>query len=258
MNYDTATETIIRIRLLKISKWADRELGSWIRRKISDDDNEEDRCNINVITWAIGRYWDFALSRAQCWLRCEKAHAEIVGRWAGTAVSPSGPSRQRKNGNDTNEEQRNEYSDIEDEPDKDENATASNDEQLINELADMFHLSKDCESPTDTAADIDTDICANAGADIGIGLGTSTGTGIGTGIDSGTHITNHEPSDDAISSHLGRQLLKLHGNGGDVELFVDYRIEFDWTGEVQSVVHADLAIPGPCKSYFKFILLILV
>ena len=221
MSYDTATETITRIRLLKISEWADRELGSWIRKRISGSDNgeKEDQCNVSIIAWAMGRYWDFALARAQCWMRCERAHAEIVGSWAGAADISSGPSRQRRKKTETNKSQSNESI-----PDFEDSNMAVPDKELINELARIFHSSKNPESLRGTNNDTDTHTCADAGN------------------------TSIEPSIDAASPHLGRQLFKLHGGGGDVELYIDYQIELDWTGEAQSIINADLAVPGPCKS----------
>lgn len=250
MTYDIAIETITRIRLLKISKWADQELGSWIRRKTSDDNDgdheEKDRCNISIIAWAMGRYWDLALARARCWVRCEKAQDEIVGGWVGAADASSGTSRQRRKKAETNKSIRNGSSSgaEEESAEIDNDSVAASDSEMINELAKMFHSSENSKPSPQT--DVDNVACAEAGRD------TSTNVSTGPGV--GTYITSTEPPLDVVSPHLGRQVLKLHGGGGDVELFINYRIKFDWTGEAQSVVDADLVVPRPCKFSLFFFL----
>ncbi|KAF1968811.1 hypothetical protein BU23DRAFT_601951 [Bimuria novae-zelandiae CBS 107.79] len=66
---DTLTSTILDLKLVNLSHWADRELGAFIRAKGQDLGNA---------CWAIGSYWELAKKRAEYWQRCEVAFAHLI------------------------------------------------------------------------------------------------------------------------------------------------------------------------------------
>ncbi|KAJ4305173.1 hypothetical protein N0V90_000704 [Kalmusia sp. IMI 367209] len=68
---DTLTITIIDLKLMSLSNWADRELGSFIRAKADNKD-------LGNACWAIGSYWDIAKKRAEYWHRCEAAFGHLI------------------------------------------------------------------------------------------------------------------------------------------------------------------------------------
>ncbi|RAR03413.1 hypothetical protein DDE82_004954 [Stemphylium lycopersici] len=71
---DALATEILDFQLLRISPWAERELGSFIRTKAQDKD-------LGNASWAIDSYWDIAKKRAQHWHKCETAFSHLlVGR----------------------------------------------------------------------------------------------------------------------------------------------------------------------------------
>ena len=281
VKFDTATETISNIRLIEISKWADEELGSWIRKKILD---EEDQGDINIIAWAIGRYWDVALSRARCWVRCEKAYAEIVEEWiannGGTFLKTKKSEKKKKkmvqaekrekqqhhwmsmvsikrdnhegndnskgNGNDNIRDAAGSDNDNELRYNGNETQEKSNQTQATPNEDNIHKVPNLKESVEDLSAILCSffkDQDQDHEHNQGQGFLSST-----NGIDLGSEI-----SSSALLPHLGLQLLKLHGHDGDVELYINGHIEIDWTGEVTYTPDIDLAVPQPCKLLFFFL-----
>jgi hypothetical protein len=73
---DALANEIIEMHLLRISPWAERELGTFIRGKGQEKD-------LGNASWAINSYWEIAHKRAQYWHKCETAFAHLlVGRTA--------------------------------------------------------------------------------------------------------------------------------------------------------------------------------
>jgi len=73
---DTLASEIIEMQLLRISPWAERELGTFIRSKAQERD-------LGNASWAMDSYWEIAKKRAQHWHKCETAFAHLlVGRTA--------------------------------------------------------------------------------------------------------------------------------------------------------------------------------
>jgi hypothetical protein len=71
---DALVHEIIDLHILRISPWAERELGTFIRGKAQERD-PGNAC------WAIDSYWEVARKRAEYWQKCEKAFARLmVGR----------------------------------------------------------------------------------------------------------------------------------------------------------------------------------
>jgi len=73
---DALANEIIEMQLLRISPWAERELGTFIRSKAQERD-------LGNASWAMDSYWEIAKKRAQHWHKCETAFAHLlVGRTA--------------------------------------------------------------------------------------------------------------------------------------------------------------------------------
>jgi len=62
------------MQFLRISPWAERELGAFVRAKAQERD-------LGNASWAMDSYWEIAKKRAQHWHKCETAFAHLlVGR----------------------------------------------------------------------------------------------------------------------------------------------------------------------------------
>ncbi|KAG9192874.1 hypothetical protein G6011_11608 [Alternaria panax] len=73
---DALVNEIIEMHLLKISPWAERELGTFIRARTQERD-------LGNASWAMDSYWQIANKRAQYWHKCETTFAHLlVGRTA--------------------------------------------------------------------------------------------------------------------------------------------------------------------------------
>jgi hypothetical protein len=73
---DALANEIIDMHLLRISPWAERELGTFIRTRAQERD-------LGNASWAIDSYWEIAKKRAQYWHKCETTFAHLlVGRTA--------------------------------------------------------------------------------------------------------------------------------------------------------------------------------
>ena len=76
MTVDTDTHSITTLSITRLSPWAERELGKWIRaRAESSDVGGKD---VSSICWAMGRYWEMAQKRARFWIRCQECFPELV------------------------------------------------------------------------------------------------------------------------------------------------------------------------------------
>jgi hypothetical protein len=67
---DTLANEIIDMHILRLSPWAERELGTLLRAKAKEND-------IGNACWAIESYWQIARQRAQYWRRCETEFAHL-------------------------------------------------------------------------------------------------------------------------------------------------------------------------------------
>jgi len=68
---DTLTNSIIDLKLLELSPWANSELGPFIREKALKHD-------VGNACWAISSYWDIAKKRARYWHQCEVAFGHLI------------------------------------------------------------------------------------------------------------------------------------------------------------------------------------
>ncbi|KAF2852902.1 hypothetical protein T440DRAFT_22948 [Plenodomus tracheiphilus IPT5] len=68
---DALANEIIDLRILRISPWAERELGVYIRDKAEAQD-------LGNVCWAIDSYWELAKKRAQYWHKCETGFARLI------------------------------------------------------------------------------------------------------------------------------------------------------------------------------------
>jgi hypothetical protein len=67
---DALANEIIDMHILRLSPWAERELGTLLRAKGKEND-------IGNACWAIESYWQIAKKRAQYWRRCETEFAHL-------------------------------------------------------------------------------------------------------------------------------------------------------------------------------------
>ncbi|KAH7088188.1 hypothetical protein FB567DRAFT_523851 [Paraphoma chrysanthemicola] len=70
---DAIANEIIDMNILRLSTWAERELGTYIRQRAEEKD-------LSNACWAIESYWTIAQKRAQYWHRCETAFAHLLGK----------------------------------------------------------------------------------------------------------------------------------------------------------------------------------
>ena len=68
---DTSANEIIDMQILRLSPWAERELGTFVRGKAKDKD-------LGNACWAIDSYWELAKKRAQYWHKCETTFARLI------------------------------------------------------------------------------------------------------------------------------------------------------------------------------------
>ncbi|KAF1828679.1 hypothetical protein BDW02DRAFT_603206 [Decorospora gaudefroyi] len=71
VNIDALANNIIDMHILRISPWAERELGTFIRKKAQEKD-------LGNACWAIDSYWEIAQKRAQHWHKCQTAFAHLT------------------------------------------------------------------------------------------------------------------------------------------------------------------------------------
>ena len=68
---DTLTNTILDLKLIHISHWAERELGAFVRAKALSQD-------LGNACWAVDSYWTLAKKRAEYWHRCKVAFPHLI------------------------------------------------------------------------------------------------------------------------------------------------------------------------------------
>ncbi|KAF1959788.1 hypothetical protein CC80DRAFT_405926 [Byssothecium circinans] len=68
---DILTNTIIDLEIQKLSSWAERELGMYMRKKAQEQD-------LGNASWAMGSYWEISRKRAEYWHRCETSFARLI------------------------------------------------------------------------------------------------------------------------------------------------------------------------------------
>jgi hypothetical protein len=68
---DTLTTEIIDMDIIRLSPWAERELGTFLRQRSETRD-------LGNASWAIESYWDLAQKRAHYWHRCETTFAHLL------------------------------------------------------------------------------------------------------------------------------------------------------------------------------------
>jgi hypothetical protein len=71
---DAVANEVIDMHVLRLSQWAERELGTFLREKAQEKD-------LGNACWAFDSYWEIAKKRAQYWQKCEATFANLmVGR----------------------------------------------------------------------------------------------------------------------------------------------------------------------------------
>ncbi|KAF2645121.1 hypothetical protein P280DRAFT_514571 [Massarina eburnea CBS 473.64] len=68
---DILTDSIIAFEILELSPWAERELGTYMRKKAQEQD-------VGNASWAIGSYWEIAKKRAEYWHKCEASFSHLI------------------------------------------------------------------------------------------------------------------------------------------------------------------------------------
>jgi hypothetical protein len=68
---DALANAVIDMHILRISPWAERELGTFIRGKAQEKD-------LGNTCWAVDSYWNIARKRAEHWQKCETAFAHLI------------------------------------------------------------------------------------------------------------------------------------------------------------------------------------
>lgn len=135
-----------------LSPWVSAEIGPFLQKRANEGD-------INTIGYALARYWDINLKRAQCWSRCCK------------------------------------------------------------EFRHLLTLSKELHGRTEEEEEVSS-------------------------------LRLPAPSRRELLPHIGRQFLLFQTSS--VVLRIEWKLDFDWTGEVESVVSAKAGLPKVCR-LFRFI-----
>ncbi|KAF2458055.1 hypothetical protein BDY21DRAFT_379092 [Lineolata rhizophorae] len=103
--------SVASLKVESLPAWARREVGAWL-----DDVAESDR-DINRCCWALERYWDVCVRRAECWVRCERAWPGLVAetreKSAGAGAREGGAMGKGKGKRERVDEEGNEDSDEE-------------------------------------------------------------------------------------------------------------------------------------------------
>jgi hypothetical protein len=165
---DSGNPTVEALEIRNLSPWVKREVGDWLVARADEGD-------ISAVGFALGRYWDVSMTRAQCWVRCCKELGDLV-----TCATENHRSEKANEKKKRGKKARSQV-------DEDEEL-----EEVINSPREPLRLSKR-----------------------------------------------------ELHAHLGRQELVLKND--DVVLRVSWNLQFDWTGEVESVVTANAACPQVCK-----------
>lgn len=62
---------ISAVEAADVSPWASREIGKCLTERAAE-------CDVALIGYGLGRYWDIATRRAQCWIRIAKSFPELI------------------------------------------------------------------------------------------------------------------------------------------------------------------------------------
>ncbi|USP73922.1 hypothetical protein yc1106_01196 [Curvularia clavata] len=91
LNLDTEATAVSDLKLLRITPWAEPELGSFIRARAKEKD-------LSNAAWAIDSYWNIAQKRAQYWHNCETAFSHLLSDGTGNDVEnkPQPPTKPTK------------------------------------------------------------------------------------------------------------------------------------------------------------------
>ncbi|KAF2111640.1 hypothetical protein BDV96DRAFT_581475 [Lophiotrema nucula] len=65
------TGDVLDLQVLRLSGWAERDLGKFVRQKAQEKD-------LSNLCWAIQSYWDLAKKRADFWHRCEAQFPHLI------------------------------------------------------------------------------------------------------------------------------------------------------------------------------------
>ncbi|KAF2818975.1 hypothetical protein CC86DRAFT_336146 [Ophiobolus disseminans] len=68
---DVLVNQVIDMHILRLSPWAERELGTYLRKRAEEKD-------LSNACWAIESYFTIAQKRAQYWHRCETTYAHLL------------------------------------------------------------------------------------------------------------------------------------------------------------------------------------
>ncbi|PZD29687.1 hypothetical protein A1F96_04932 [Pyrenophora tritici-repentis] len=68
---DGLAHQVVDMQVLRLSPWAECELGSFVRARALEKD-------IGNAAWAVDSYWELAKKRAQYWHKCETAFAHLL------------------------------------------------------------------------------------------------------------------------------------------------------------------------------------
>lgn len=71
IDIDCLSNKVIDMNILRLSPWAERELGTFMRAKAREND-------LGNACWALDSFWDLAAKRAHYWHRCEKAFTKFI------------------------------------------------------------------------------------------------------------------------------------------------------------------------------------
>jgi hypothetical protein len=165
---DPTHPAVDTLEIRALSPWAKLEARDWCEARAEEGD-------ISAVGFALGRYWDVSVARAQCWVRCCKELGELV--------------------------------------------TCATDAQRAEKEGERKKRGKRARRQVDEDEEMEG---AEGASAIPIKL-----------------------SKRELHSHLGRQEIVLENE--HVVLRVSWRLHFDWTGEVESVVTAQAAFPQACE-----------
>jgi len=80
---NASAPTIKSLELTDSPAWAALDLGTWLDGKCEEGD-------VAAIGYGLGRYWDVATKRAQCWMQCQKEFPHLLPDQSGGDVSAAG------------------------------------------------------------------------------------------------------------------------------------------------------------------------
>lgn len=98
MTVDTQHERISDLAIDSLPAWTEPELGAWIRMPSSQGGPAKN--DASSICWAMGSYWDLAVKRARCWMRCQDAFAPLLPAMHASSTEPANKSAALATGDD--------------------------------------------------------------------------------------------------------------------------------------------------------------